>query len=57
MHIYRQWAFIAGPLLAAGLAASMSFYGWDAKACWTGIVVMLCVIWWIFEPVPIPVIA
>jgi sodium-dependent dicarboxylate transporter 2/3/5 len=33
----------------------MSFYGWDAKACWTGTVVMLCVIWWIFEPVPIPV--
>ena len=57
MHIYRQWAFIAGPLLAAGLAASMRFYGWDAQACWTGTVVMLCVIWWIFEPVPIPVIS
>lgn len=55
MHIFRKWALIAGPLLAVGLAASMSFYGWDGKACWTGAVVILCVIWWIFEPVPIPV--
>ncbi len=55
MHIYRKWALITGPLLAAGLAASMSFYGWDIQACWTGAVVMLCVIWWIFEPIPIPV--
>ncbi|MDV6344053.1 SLC13 family permease [Nitrosomonas sp. Is37] len=55
MHIFRKWALITGPLLAAGFAASMSFYGWDVKACWTGAVVMFCVIWWIFEPIPIPV--
>lgn len=48
------WALIAGPLLAAILAASMNASGWDAKACWTGAVVILCVVWWIFEPIPIP---
>jgi sodium-dependent dicarboxylate transporter 2/3/5 len=32
----------------------MSSYGWDAKACWTGAISVLCVVWWIFEPIPIP---
>jgi sodium-dependent dicarboxylate transporter 2/3/5 len=32
----------------------MHLSGWDDKACWTGAVVMLCVVWWIFEPIPIP---
>lgn len=47
-------ALISGPVLAAAVAASMNLSGWDAKACWTGAVVMLCVVWWIFEPIPIP---
>ena len=55
MHTSRHWALITGPLLAAGLAWGMSVSGWDAKACWTGGVAMLCVVWWIFEPIPIPV--
>ena len=33
----------------------MSISGWDAKACWTGAVALLCVIWWISEPIPIPI--
>jgi sodium-dependent dicarboxylate transporter 2/3/5 len=32
----------------------MSSYGWDARACWTGAISVLCVVWWIFEPIPIP---
>jgi sodium-dependent dicarboxylate transporter 2/3/5 len=32
----------------------MGSYGWDAKACWTGAISVLCVVWWIFEPIPIP---
>ncbi|TXI28875.1 MAG: SLC13/DASS family transporter [Nitrosomonas oligotropha] len=51
----RSWTLILGPLFAALLAASMNASGWDAKACWTGAVVMLCVVWWLFEPIPIPV--
>lgn len=49
------WTLIAGPLFAIAIATSMSFSGWDTQACWTGGVAMLCVIWWIFEPIPIPV--
>ena len=54
MPSIRFWVLIIGPLFAALLAASMSASGWDAKACWTGAIVMLCVVWWIFEPIPIP---
>lgn len=51
---YHFWALISGPLLAAGIATSMSFSGWHAEACWTAAIVLLCVVWWIFEPIPIP---
>ena len=29
--------------------------GWDSKAGWTGAITVLCALWWIFEPIPIPV--
>lgn len=32
----------------------MSHSGWESPACWTGTIAMLCVVWWIFEPIPIP---
>lgn len=54
MPSIRFWALIIGPLFAALLAASMNASGWDTKACWTGAVVMLCVVWWLFESIPIP---
>ncbi|MCB1947728.1 SLC13 family permease, partial [Nitrosomonas sp.] len=47
-------ALISGPLLAVTVAFAMHLYGWDAKACWTAGVVVLCVVWWVFEPIPIP---
>ena len=47
----RQWALIAGPLLAIAVAAGMNQSGWEDQACWTGAVAILCVVWWIFEPV------
>lgn len=46
---------IIGIFLALVIAVSMDAAGWDAKACWTGAIVMLCVVWWLFEPIPIPV--
>ncbi|MEQ1719732.1 MAG: SLC13 family permease [Nitrosomonas sp.] len=55
MILLRHWPLIIGPLLAAALAWSMSISGWDAKACWTGAAALLCVIWWISEPIPIPI--
>ena len=54
LHPNRQWALFAGPMLAAAAALSMSQFGWESHACWTGAVAMLCVVWWIFEPIPIP---
>ena len=53
----RQWALIAGPLLAIAVAAGMNQSGWEGQACWTGAVAILCVVWWIFEPIPIPATA
>lgn len=50
----REWALIAGPLLAGALYFWMNLSGWESPACWAGAVAMLCVIWWIFEPIPIP---
>lgn len=54
LNRHHFWALISGPLLAAGIATSMSFSGWHAEACWTAAIVLLCVVWWIFEPIPIP---
>jgi len=50
----RDWALIAGPLLASALHFWMSQSGWESPACWTGAIAILCVAWWIFEPIPIP---
>ena len=50
----ETWILICGPLLAIAIAFGMHLSGWGAKACWTTGVVMLCVVWWIFEPIPIP---
>ncbi|NBQ71032.1 MAG: hypothetical protein EBU46_20255, partial [Nitrosomonadaceae bacterium] len=51
----RYWSLILGPCFAVVLAISMDASGWDTKACWAGAIVTLCVVWWIFEPIPIPV--
>lgn len=50
----REWALIAGPLLAIALYFGMNQSGWESPACWTGAIAILCVVWWIFEPIPIP---
>ncbi|UJP06303.1 MAG: SLC13 family permease [Nitrosomonas sp.] len=52
--VNRQWALWAGPMLAAATGLAMSHSGWESPACWTGTIAMLCVVWWIFEPIPIP---
>lgn len=53
----RHWALIAGPLLAIAVAYGMNQSGWETQACWTAAVAILCVVWWIFEPIPIPATA
>lgn len=50
----QQIALLAGPILALLAGYLMSLGGFsDASATTLGITV-LCVVWWIFEPVPIP---
>lgn len=53
--ITKASILIIGPLIAAAVFFSLQDVGWDTSACWTGFVATLCAVWWIFEPVPIPV--
>ena len=50
----RAAALWAGPLLAALVGGAMAASGWASEACIAGALTVLCAIWWIFEPVPIP---
>ncbi len=52
----RRWALVAGPLTAilVGLAAAFAA-GLPAEAAWTAAITALCAIWWITEPIPVPV--
>jgi sodium-dependent dicarboxylate transporter 2/3/5 len=44
-----------GPLLAVMAFLTLQHLGWPASACWTAAVTVICAVWWIFEPIPIPV--
>lgn len=44
-----------GPALAALVWLWLSGAGWPEAACWTAALATLCALWWIFEPLPIPV--
>ena len=46
---------VAGPVLGAILFFTLKSLGWGSDACWTAAVSAVCAVWWIFEPVPIPV--
>ncbi|MFK8113148.1 MAG: DASS family sodium-coupled anion symporter [Rubripirellula sp.] len=47
---------IAVGLIAAVTALiSLLSFGYTSDVAWTAAVVVLCAIWWIFEPIPIPV--
>ncbi len=51
----RLVALFAGPLLAALVLAGMLQAGYSREIAVTALVATWCVVWWIFEPVPIPV--
>jgi sodium-dependent dicarboxylate transporter 2/3/5 len=44
-----------GPLLGAVAAVASLAFGHGADLATVGFVAVVCVIWWVFEPVPIPV--
>ncbi|MCY4342879.1 MAG: SLC13 family permease [Gammaproteobacteria bacterium] len=50
----KKLAGPAGPILAVLAALFMLQAGFDAPAAITLGVTVLCVVWWVFEPIPIP---
>ncbi len=55
MPAVRRLALWAGPIVAMATAGSLHSAGYGSDTATVGFVAMLCVIWWVFEPIPIPV--
>jgi sodium-dependent dicarboxylate transporter 2/3/5 len=55
MSVARSSAQWLGPLAAASVAVLLLLSGFDRDMAIVGFVAVLCVIWWVFEPIPIPV--
>lgn len=51
----HSWALWAGPVAAALAAAVINAAGHNTDMAIVSFVAVLCVVWWVFEPVPIPV--
>lgn len=51
----RNWALWLGPLLASVAALMISRSGLDTDMALVAFVAIVCIVWWVFEPVPIPV--
>jgi len=50
----NRWLILAGPAFALALFFFLLGQGWTSEASITASVTLLCAMWWIFEPVPIP---
>ena len=50
-----KFSLILGPSLAAAVFLSLSAADWGMAACWAAAIAINCAIWWVFEPIPIPV--
>lgn len=51
----KHVALVSGPILAALLTIALSQSGASSEVIWTAAVTTLCGVWWMFEPIPIPV--
>jgi len=49
-----RWLIVLGPLISLALFFVLISHDWTAEAAITASVTLLCALWWIFEPVPIP---
>jgi sodium-dependent dicarboxylate transporter 2/3/5 len=49
-----RWLILAAPAAALALFFLLVAGGWEFAAAITAAVTLLCAVWWIFEPVPIP---
>jgi sodium-dependent dicarboxylate transporter 2/3/5 len=54
MASLKQWLLLAGPLVALTVYQLLSHGGLETTAAITGGVALWCVLWWVFEPIPIP---
>ena len=52
LHKLTLWL---GPLLAGCVAAAIHVAGYSDDMATVGFVAIWCVLWWVFEPIPIPV--
>ena len=50
-----RWMLLVGPLAAVGVGTTLVINGNSPDIGWTAGVVTLCAVWWVFEPIPIPV--
>lgn len=51
----KSWILLLGPIAAILVGGGLYLAEQPEPIAWTAGVVVLCAIWWIFEPVPIPV--
>jgi len=50
----KRTVLYLGPALAVLLLTVLSGRGWESAPALTAAITLLCAIWWIFEPIPIP---
>ena len=50
----KYWVIAGGLFVAVTAGLSTAWFGHTSEIAWTVAVVVLCAIWWIFEPIPIP---
>ncbi len=50
-----RWLLPGAPLASLALFAWLMSIGWTSEAAVTAAITLLCALWWIFEPVPIPI--
>lgn len=55
MPAVRDLALWLGPVAASLVAAALHMGGYGSNTAVVGFVATLCVLWWVFEPIPIPV--
>ncbi|MGI9470715.1 MAG: SLC13 family permease [Rubripirellula sp.] len=51
----KYWIIAGGLLAAATTGLVTAGFGHSSEISWTAAVVVLCALWWVFEPIPIPV--
>ncbi|GAB5451040.1 MAG: SLC13 family permease [Halioglobus sp.] len=51
----KEWLIVLGPMLALCAALLLVGAGYSGDMATVCFVAVLCIVWWVFEPVPIPV--